>query len=81
MKKLLILLLAAQMSFGDVKCENTLKACEEVIVAQDQAIDNLKKQVIVLKEEVESTKRATPAWVIFVGGLALGAFIHSIAKD
>jgi len=78
MKKLLILLLSAQISFAD--CPKALRACEEVIVAQDQAIDNLKKQVIILKEEVEREKRNTPTWVLIVGGMALGIVSYSLTR-
>jgi hypothetical protein len=78
MKKLLCVILAAQMSWGD--CPKALQACEDVIVAQDQAIDNLKKQVILLKEEVEKEKRTTPAWVLIVGGMALGIVSYSLTR-
>jgi hypothetical protein len=78
MKKILTLLLAAQMSFGD--CPKALQACEEVIKAQDQAIDNLKKNAIVLKKELENEKRNTPAWVLVVGGIALGVILNSTIR-
>lgn len=78
MKKLLILLLVAQMSFAD--CPKALQACEDVIQAQDKAIDNLKKQVIVLKKEVEQEKRTTPTWVLIAGGMALGVILNSTIR-
>lgn len=78
MKKIIVMLLAAQLSFGD--CPNALKACEDVIEAQDQAIVNLKKQVVVLKEELEQEKRTTPSWVLIVGGIALGVILNSTIR-
>lgn len=75
MKKLLILLLIAQMSFAD--CPKSLQACEEVVQAQDQAIDNLKNHVIVLKRELEQEKNHVPSWVFIVGGMALGVILNS----
>lgn len=77
MKKILVILLTASLTFGD--CPKALQACEEVIVAQDHAIDNLKKSVKILKEELENEKRTTPAWVLIVGGIATGVVLHSIA--
>lgn len=78
MKKLLCIILAAQVACGD--CPKALQACEDVIVAQDQAIDNLKKHVIILKQEVEKEKRATPSWVLIVGGMALGIVSYSLIR-
>lgn len=75
MKKLLVLILMAQLSLAD--CPKALQACEEVVQAQDQAIDNLKKHVIVLKRELEQEKRQTPAWVLIVGGIAAGVILNS----
>lgn len=75
MKTALILLLTASVSFAD--CTKALKACEEVIEAQDQAIDNLKQQTIVLKKELEQERRTTPAWVLIVGGIAAGVILNS----
>lgn len=78
MKKLLAILLIANMSFAD--CPKALQACEEVIEAQDQAIDNLKKQVIILKEELEEEKKSTATWVLIVGGIAIGVILNSTIR-
>ena len=78
MKKLLCIILSAQIALGD--CPKALQACEDVIQAQDQAIDNLKKHVILLKEEVEREKRTTPTWVLIVGGMALGIVSYSLIR-
>lgn len=83
MRLAIVLLLISQISLGMAKpskCENTLKACEDVIQAQDKAIDNLKKSVIVLKQELEQEQKRTPGWVVLVGGIAIGVILNSTLR-
>lgn len=81
MSKLLILLLVGNLCFADAKkCNNYVKACEETVAAQDQAIDNLEKSVKVLKEELNKERSSTPRWVLVVGGVAMGIILSSFVS-
>jgi hypothetical protein len=78
--KILILLLIFTFSVNGQTCDKYVKACEDTVKAQDIAIDNLKKSVKVLKEELENSKPIAPSWVVLVGGVALGIILHSTLK-
>lgn len=81
MNKLLAILLIGNIALADVnKCDNALKACEEVIQAQDKAIDNLKKSVKIVREELENERSSTPRWMIFVGGVVAGVILSSFVN-
>ena len=81
MSKIIALLLVGSVALADGhKCDNALKACEAVIEAQDQAIVNLKKSNMVLRQELDKEKNATPRWVIFLGGMAAGVIASSLLK-
>ncbi|NDC23333.1 MAG: hypothetical protein EB120_06900 [Proteobacteria bacterium] len=74
MNKLIALLLIGNIAFASsapVKCDDALKACEDVIVAQDQAIENLKNVNKNLRQQLDS-QSGTPRWIIFIGGIAAG---------
>ena len=66
-------------SYGQ-NCDKYVKACEETVKAQDKAIDNLKKSVIVLKQELQEQKEKPSPLFGIVVGLVLGVVIASQAK-
>lgn len=81
MNKLIALLIVCNLSLADApKCDSYVKACEETVAAQDQAIDNLKKSVKVLKEELNKERTSTPRWVLVVGGMAIGVILSSLVS-
>jgi hypothetical protein len=82
MNKLIITLcLVSQLALAESKeCKDYVKACEETIAAQDKAIDNLKKSVKILKEELADAEKQTPSWVLIVGGIAVGVILNSTLR-
>lgn len=76
-----ILILCLSLNcYGDSKCEKTLRACEDVIQAQDQAIDNLKKMVHNLNEQLAEEQSNIKWWQALIAGVLVGIVATKVSK-
>lgn len=64
---------------ADPLCDEALRAADQVIAEQDEAIRRLKEQVSEL-QSVPPPSPSTPAWIWILGGAFVGATAVQILK-